>query len=121
MERATSWDGNGRANGAGIYKLAQAEHLSWKISMGLAFGDSRDFDLWLSNLWRDGEPSAQFPEGNLAVVVKRTAAEDKRVEWWAEGDWIIGLARYLNGHYLVTSPELASMPYIFDLDLEPPE
>jgi len=87
--------------------------------MGLAFGDCRDFDLWLSNFWRDGEPSAQFQEDNPVIVVKRSATEDKRVEWWIEGDWIIGLVKYLNGHYLVTSPELAGMPCIFDLDFEP--
>jgi hypothetical protein len=121
MECAVSWNGNGSANGAGTYELAQAEHLSWKISMGLALGDARDFDLWLSSFWRDGEPSAQFHEGDLVVVVKRSAAEEKWLEWWAEGDWIIGLARYLNGHYLVTSPELTGMPCIFDLDLEPLE
>ena len=84
MECAVSWKGNGSANGAGIYELAQAEHLSWKISMGLASGDARDFDLWLSNFWRDGEPSAEFQEENLAAVVKRSAAEEKRLRPSAE-------------------------------------
>jgi len=119
MEGVVSSNDNGRSDGAGIYELARAEHLSWQISKGLAVGDSRDFDLWLSSFWHDGEPSTQSQEDGLAIVVKRSAAEDKRVKWWADGDWIIGLARYLNGHYLVTSPELAGMPCIFDLDPEP--
>jgi len=117
VERAVS--GNGAGKTGGIYDLAQAEDLSWKISMGLAFGDCRDFDLWLSNFWRAGEPNAQLEENNLVLIVKRSGTDDKRVEWWKVGDWIIGLVKYLGGHYLVTSPDLAGMPFIFDLDLEP--
>jgi hypothetical protein len=115
------WNGNGAVNGAGVYELALAEHLSWQISIGLAVGDAREFDLWLSRLWREGEPGTQLQEKDALVTVRRPVADDKTVEWWADGDWIIGLVRYLNGHYLVTGPELTRMPCIFDLDLEPLE
>src|SRR5215469_15078684 len=118
MERAYSRKGNGKAKSAEIPELAHAEHLSWKISKGLAFGDCRDFDMWLSNFWHAAEPNAQLEQRNPVLTVNR-GTEDQRVEWWAEGDWIIGLLNYLNGHYLVTSPQLAGMPDVVDLDLEP--
>jgi hypothetical protein len=112
---------NGNGSSAGVYELALAEHLSWQISMGLAVGDASDFDLWLSSFWRNGELGTQRSEDEPFVTVKRPVAEERIVEWWADGDWIIGLARYLNGHYLVTSPALSRMPRIFDLEVEPLE
>ena len=111
-------NGNSTSTVVGIHELAETEHLSWQISKGLAVGDASDFDLWLSSFWRNGEPSAQCPE-NLVIRVKRPVTEDQEVEWRADGDRIVGLARHLNGYYLVVGSELAKMPCIFDLDVEP--